>query len=184
MRNTAHSNNPLCNSRGKARGIVVALILAAILAGGGYWFYHTTYRKAPLQPKLYSLKINKSLIHFTHDHVSTALYHNLIMTDDIVVMMDKELKRLKRIEKKFPNQRGIVSAQTEDLEASRRRMATALADTTANIEKIYVTWLVDRPAGTGLINSQKGTLTRHLADAIRGEAVLIGRIRSNSDAAS
>ena len=63
-------------------------------------------------------------------------------------------------------------------------MAKVLADVSAELEKMYVTWLVNRSEGTGQIRSQKGTLTRQLADAIRGEAVLISRIRSNPDAAS
>jgi hypothetical protein len=108
----------------------------------------------------------------------------MVMLDDIVVMMDKELKRLTRIGKKFPSQNGIVAPQTEALNTARDRLAKNLVDVTATIENIYVTWLVDRSKGTGQIKSQKGTLTRQLAEAIRGEAVLISRIRTNAEAAS
>lgn len=185
MLNTPYSKNPVRNSRGKAAGITIALVLIVALAGGGgYWVYHTYFKKKPLRTKLSSIRVREELIRFTHDRVSAALYHNLVMTDDIVVMMDKELKRLQRIVKKFPNQSGIVTSQTEELEVARRRMAAVLADVAAKIEKMYVIWLVDRSDGTGRIQSQKGTLTKRLADAIRGEAMLIGRIRTNPDAAS
>lgn len=177
--------NPIHNAGGSAVSTIFVLVfLLALAGGGGYWTYTKYFTKAPLQTKLTSLKIKEEVIRFTHDRVSRALHHNMVMLDDIVVMMEKELKRLQRIGKKFPNQSGIVASQIEALTVARDRLAAVLGEVTANIEKIYVTWLVDRSAGTGQIKSQKGTLTRKLADAIRGEAVLISDIRSNPDAAS
>lgn len=175
-----HRNSPIKNAGGGAAGIVIALILVLALAGGGgYWAYNKYYKKEPLQTKLSSMKIKEELVRFTHDHVSTALYNNMVLMDNIVVMMDQELDRLKRIGKKFPNQQGIVASQTGELKGAREHMAKVLADVTATLEKIYVTWLVDRSEGAGQIRSRKGTLTRQLADAIRGESVLIDRIRTN-----
>lgn len=177
--------SPLHNAAGKAVAIVIALLLVLALAGGGgYWVHGKYYKKKPLKTKLSSMKVKEELIRFTHDRVSTALYHNMVILDDIVVMMDRELDRLKRIGKKFPNQNGIVVPQTKELGIARDRLSKVLAEVTANIEKIYVTWLVNRSEGTGQIRSQKGTLTRRLADAIRGEAVLVSRIRTNPDTAS
>jgi hypothetical protein len=180
-----HPISPINNTNGKAVGTLIALVLVlTLVGGGGYWAFNKYYKKAPLRDKLSSIKIKKELIGFTHDRVSAALYSNMVLLDDILVMMDKELDRLKRIGKKFPNQRTIVATQTNELNIARERMAEVLADVTANLEKMYVTWLVNRSEGTGQIRSQKGTLTRQLADAIRGEAVLISRIRNNPDAAS
>jgi len=177
--------SPINNTNGGAVGILIALVLVLALAsGGGYLAYTKYYKKEPLRAKLSSLKVKAEQIRFTHDHVSTALYGNMVLLDDILVMMDKELDRLKRIGKKFPNQRGIVAAQTKELNAAREHLAKVLGDVSAKLEKMYVTWLVNRSEGSGQIRSQKGTLTRQLADAIRGEAVLISRIRSNPDAAS
>lgn len=177
--------NSINNNAGGAVAIITALLLVLALAGGGgYFAYGKFYKKEPLRTKLSSMKMKAELIRFTHDHVSVALYHNMVMLDDIVVMMDKELKRLKRIGKKFPNQNNIVAAQITALNPARDRLAKRLADVTAKIENIYVTWLVDRPKGNSRIKSQKGTLTRRLADVIRDEAMLISRIRTNPDAAS
>lgn len=179
---------PFClidNAHGGAIVIVIALVVVlAVAGGGGYLAYSTYYKKEPLQTRLGSIKMKAELIRFTHDRVSTALYRNMIMLDGIVVMMDKELDRLKRIGKKFPNQDGIIASQTQALNGARDRLARGLGDVTAKIEKMYVTWLVDRSKGNGQINSQKGTLTRQLADAIRDETVLISRIRANPDSAS
>ena len=173
------------NTRGGAVGILIALVLVLVLGGGGgFLAYNKYFKKEPLRSNLASMKVKGEQIRFTHDQVSTALYRNMVMLDDILVMVDTELDRLKRIGKKFPNQRGIVASQTEELKKARERMARVLTDVNATLEKIYVTWLVNRSEGAGLIRSQKGTLTRMLADAIRGEAVLIGRIRTNPEAAS
>ena len=176
---------PTGNINGGAAAILVTLVLVLALAGGGgFWAYTTYLKKKPLQTKLSSCKVKEELVRFTNDYVSRALYHNLITIDDIVVMMDKELKRLKRIGSKFPNQSGIITDQTDQLITARERLSRKMRTVTAALEKIYVIWLVDRPRGISQINSQKGTLTRQLADAIRDEAVLIGRIRSNAQAAS
>ena len=180
-----HPISTINNVTGGAVGIVIAVVLVLALAGGGgYLAYTKYYKREPLQTKLSSIKTKEELVRFTPDLVSTALYRNMVLLDDIVVMMDSELDRLKRIGKKFPNQREIVASQTEELKVARERMANVLADVNATLEKIYVTWLVNRSEGIGQIRSQKGTLTRQLADAIRGEAVLISRIRTNPDAAS
>jgi hypothetical protein len=176
---------PTDNTNGRAVGILIALVLVLALAGGGgYWAFNKYFKKVPLRSKLSSIKIKAELIRFTHDHVSTALYGNMVLLDDVLVMVDKELDRLKRIGKKFPNQRAIVATQTKALNIARGRMAKALADVAAKLEKMYVTWLVNRSEGAGQIRSKKGTLTRQLADAIRSEAVLISRIRNNPDLAS
>ena len=177
--------SPINNTSGRAVGILIALVLVLALAGGGgFLAYDKYFKKEPLRSKLASMKVKGELIRFTHGQVSTALYGNMVLLDDILVMMDKELDRLKRIGKKFPNQRVIVAIQTKELTIARERLAKVLADVSARIERMYVTWLVNRSEGTGQIRSQKGTLTRQLADAIRGEAVLISRIRTNPDAAS
>ena len=176
---------PINNTSGGAVGILIAMVLVLALAGGGgFLAYNKYYRKEPLRSKLASLKVKGELIRFTHGQVSTALYGNMVLLDDILVMMDKELDRLKRIGKKFPNQRVIVATQTKELTIARERLAKVLANVSARLERMYVTWLVNRSEGTGQIRSQKGTLTRQLADAIRGEAALISRIRTNPDAAS
>ena len=182
------THNPrqhLNNANGGAAGILIALILVLALAGGGgFWAYTNYFKKKPLQTKLSSKKVKEEVVRFTNNYVSRALYHNLVTIDDIVVMMDRELKRLKRIGTKFPNQNGIIAKQISELSTARDKLAKAMSEVTAALEKMYVIWLVDRARGISEINSQKGTLTRQLADAIRNESVLIGRIRSNPEAAT
>ena len=180
-----HPTRILANARGGgALRIVAILLLLALLGGAGYWAYGTFYKKEPLRTRLTTVKMREEVIRFTRDSVSTALYHNMITLDGIVAMMDRELKRLQRIGRQFPNQSGIVKAQIDQLETARHDLFVVLTDVTAAIETLYVTWLVDRSGGNGLVNARKGTLTRQLADAIRNETVLISRIRNNPDAAA
>lgn len=180
-----HRQNPLYSTTGGALGIVIALVLVlALVGGGGFWAYHQHSKKEPLRMRLASTKVQPDLIRFTHDQVSTALYHNLIQLDDILVMMKAELNRLKRIGNRFPNQEVIIASQAEALELAHDRLALVLTDTTANLEKMYVIWLVDRSKGTGQIHALRGDINRHLADALRSEAVMISRIRTNANAPS
>lgn len=185
MLNKHDSTRPVKNTNGGAVIIVVALLLfIAIAVGGGYITYNKFLKKPPLKTKLSSVKIKKELIQFSNNRISPALYHNMVMIDDILVMMDKELDRLKRINKQFPNQSEIVSPQVKALSDAHDRLSTALADATTRIEKIYVTWLVDQKEGAGQIRTQKGLLAQQLAEAIRNEAGQIGRIKNNPEARS
>jgi hypothetical protein len=176
-------NSPIKNAAGGAVGILIALLLIFALAGGGgYLAYNKYIKKAPLRTRLSSMKMREELVRFIHDDVSQALYSNLITVDDIVVMMNKELDRLKRIDKRFPDQHAIVAAQTAEFTAARDHLVKVMAGVGGKVTTIYVTWLVDRDKGQGMINAQKGTLTRELGDAIRGESRLIGRIRTSPNA--
>jgi hypothetical protein len=180
-----HSRLLITNARGGAAGVLVfLLLLLAAAGGGGYYAYTKYYQKVPLRTKLASAKMKPEMIQFIHDDVSPALYHNLIIMDDILVMMGKELERLKRIAKQYPDQVAVITPQSEALEASKARLAAHFADAKAKIEKIYVTWLVDRTNGIAQIRAQRGYLTRDLADALRGENDLVSRIRVHYDTPS
>ena len=177
--------NPVNNDSGNAVAILIVLVLVLALAGGGgFWAYTKYFKAKPLITKLSSHKVKEEVVQFTNDYVSRALYHNLFTIDNIVGMMNKELKRLKRLGTKFPNQSNIIATQTKQLSTARDKLSKAVSDVTAELEKIYVIWMVDRDRGISEIKSQKGTLTRQLADAIRDESVLIGRIRNNPETAS
>jgi hypothetical protein len=176
---------PIANERGGAMVLIVVLsLMLALIGAGGYYAYSRYMKPAPLRDKLSSAKMKSEVIHFVHDDVSPSLYRNMILLDDIMVIMDKELKRLERIGKKFPNQRKIVAAQSESLNLARERMAAALDNATAKLEKMYVTWLVDRARGVEQIKSQRAPLTQLLVDAIRHDNALIGSIRANPNAAT
>ena len=177
--------HPMKNSDGGAVFVIVLLLVfMSILGGGGYFAYTKFIKKPPLQNKLACVKIKPELIRFSHDVISPIFYNNMVMLDDIVVMMDEELDRLKRIEKKYPNQAKIITPQIEEFSASRNRLNKALEQVAAKIEKIYVTWLVNQKDGALLIRENRSLLTNQLAEAIRGEAMLIGRVRKNKDTTS
>ncbi|PID39935.1 MAG: hypothetical protein CR984_05800 [Proteobacteria bacterium] len=178
--NTIRSNNCLRNTRGGAAGIVIVLVLIlGAVAGGGYWAYNKFLKEKPPRTKLSTLKAKEELVQFAHDRMSRALHANMIIVDDFVVMLDKEVKRLKSIGKKFPDQSNIIEPQVKALTAARESLASALEAVYATIEKTYVTWLVDRVRGIKQIKAQKGTLAQQLADVVREHAELIRSIRKN-----
>ncbi len=176
---------PINNPNGGVVGILIVLILLLALVGGGGFFAYTKFlKKEPLQTKLVSQKVKEEVLQFTNDYVSQAIYQNLITMDDTVVMLDKEIKRLKRIGTKFPNQRTIITTQTDQLSTTRNRLAKAMGEVTAALERIYVIWLVEHKKGIDQIKAQKRALNQQLTDTIRDEAELISRIRSNPPPAS
>ena len=186
---TKHPDNnsfyPLGNAKGGAAVLLIVLVLIlAAAGGGGYWAYNTYLKPKPLKTKLATQKVKEEVVQFTHDYVSPTLYNNLIAIDDAVAMMDKELKRLGRIGTKFPEQNEIIATEVDALTKSRKKLFAALAQTTAALEKIYVIWLVDPKRAITEIKEQRAGLSQHLADTFKIEAPLIGRIRSNPQAAS
>ena len=186
MASTFHCTlQPVRNTKGGAVFIILLVTLfVAATAGGGYFAYTKWIRKPPLKTKLATIPLKKELIQFSNDTISPALYHNMVMIDEMLVTMEKELDRLKRIGKQFPNQKGVVSPRISALEEACKRLSTVLSEAAGRIEKMYVAWLVDRKEGFNQIRDQKGSLTQGLAEAIRNEAGLVGRIKNNPEAHS
>ena len=179
------TSQPVRNTKGGAVVIILLVFLfVAATAGGGYFAYNKWIRKPPLKTKLATIPLKKELIQFSNDAISPALYHNMVMIDEMLVTMEKELDRLKRIGKQFPNQKAVVSPRISALDGARKRLSTVLSDAAGRIEKMYVAWLVDRREGIDQIRDQKSSLTQGLAEAIRNEAGLVGRIKNNPEAHS
>ena len=69
-----------------------------------------------------------------------------------MVLIDKELERLKEIEAEFPKQKKIIITERNNWKKVKKDLRSSLSNLEKDVEKIYVTHLVNKSKGTELIN--------------------------------
>jgi len=100
---------------------------------------------------LSKLQLNKDIITFTFSKVP-RIYFGLVKLDNEIVLIDKELERLKEIEAEFPKQRKIIITERNNWKKVKKDLRSSLSNLEKVVEKIYVTHLVNKDKGTELIN--------------------------------
>ncbi len=153
---------------------VVILVLAG-LAGGGYWAYGKYFQAKP-RLKLATAKVKPEVMQFTYRFMPKA-HAMIILLDDDIALMDSEIKRLASIAKKFPLQKDLVSQQLKLIEETRSKAASSLDAVLAEINTIYVTWLIDPIRGKRTLADKRLDLIKSMAATRRSSARLMARLR-------
>ena len=110
------------------------------------------------QLDLSKLQLNKDIIAFTFNKVP-KIYSGLVKLDNEIVLIDKELERLKEIEAEFPKQNKIILAERSNWQRVKKDLRSSLENLEREIEKIYVTHLVNKNKGMELIKNNMKALT-------------------------
>ena len=103
------------------------------------------------QVGLSKLQLKKDIITFTFRKVP-KIYSGLVKLDSEIVLIDKELERLKEIEAEFPKQKKIIITERNNWKKVKKDLRSSLSNLEKEVEKIYVTHLVNKDKGTELIN--------------------------------
>ena len=118
-------------------------------------------KNAQPQVNLSKLQLNKDIITFTFSKVP-KIYSGLVKLNSEIVLIDKELERLKEIEAEFPKQRKIIITERNNWKKVKKDLRSSLSNLEKEVEKIYVTHLVNKNKSTELINKNM----RPLVDTI------------------
>ena len=123
------------------------------------------------QPKLdlSKLQLKKDIIAFTFSKVP-KIYSGLVKLDGEIVLIDKELERLKEIEAEFPNQKQIVITERNNWKKVKKDLHSSLSNLEKEVEKIYVTHLVNKENGTELINKNMKPLVDTINKALEASS--------------
>lgn len=137
--------NAPTNRRIATRMVMVFCFVSVVASCG--------FSKKNDQPQLdlSKLQLKKDIISFTFSTVP-KIYSGLVKLDSEIVLIDKELERLKEIEVEFPKQKKIIITERNNWKKVKKDLRSSLSNLEKEVEKIYVTHLVNKNKGTELIN--------------------------------
>ena len=147
------SKNSFRTNRRIITRMIIAFFSLSVVASCGF----LTKNNQP-QLDLTKLQLKKEIITFTF-HKIPKIYSGLVKLDNEIVLTDKELERLKEIETEFPKQSKIISTERNNWQRVKKDLNSSLTNLEKEIEKIYVTYLVNKNKGRDLIkNNMKALL--------------------------
>jgi CRISPR/Cas system CSM-associated protein Csm2 small subunit len=156
--------------------IILGMVLL-VLGATAYFGFRFYIRSEQPRTALKSVKLKKELLEFTHGQIR-EVYQQIIRLDDVIFLIDDEIKRLEKIAKQFPDQKPIVESERGNLTAEREKLAQALSSVIKDIEAIYVTFLVNQASGIQRVNQNRGSLKERCDKALSNSSKLIFRLEA------
>ena len=121
------------------------------------------------QLDLSKLQLKKDIITFTFRKVP-SIYSGLVKLDSEIDLIDKELARLKEIEAEFPKQKNIIVTERSNWKKVKKNLRSSLSNLEKEVEKIYVTHLVNKNKGAELINKNMKPLVDTINKALEASS--------------
>ena len=125
-----------------------------------------TSKDRKFQKDLSKSRLNADIVTFTFQAIP-SIYSGLVKLNNEILLIDNELKRLKKIETKYPRQQRIVAIEKENWKKIQRNLFKELGVLEKDIEKIYVTYLVNKEKGKTLIKEKTKPIFSAIKNAIK-----------------
>jgi hypothetical protein len=149
----------------------VLMLAAALLAAG----CNSSEQQKP-QVDLSKVQLRGDIVVFSY-RVVPRIYSGLVKIDDELLLIDEELQRLKKIETDYPRQRGVVIAEKKNWISLRKDLVKALDKLKKEIEKIYVTYLVNKEKGEALIDQKSDAILAVINSSLDETSPYTNRLR-------
>ena len=151
--------------------VILAFIAIGVVAAGSLSKKESLPRKT-----LSKIPLKENILSFTF-RMLPKLYSGLVRVNDDIVLIDRELERLKQIETEFPRQQRIVSAERTNWQRIQKGLLTTIGRLETEIETVFVTYLVNAEKGKKLIAEQRKSLVTTLYKAIEEASPQIRRLK-------
>lgn len=103
------------------------------------------------------INLNEDVILFTYNNIP-RIYSGLVSIDNEIVLIDNELERLKEIETEYPRQFKVVAIEKTNWIKIRRNLLDDLEALEKDIERLYVSYIVNKDKGNALIKEKSETI--------------------------
>ena len=111
------------------------------------------------------IKLNKDIIQFTFENIP-RIYSGLVSIDNEIMLIENEFERLKEIENQYPRQLKIVAIEEANWINIKRSLLDDLETLEKNIERLYVTYMVNKDKGNALIEEKSETIITAIDTAL------------------
>ena len=133
------------------------------------------FSKEQPQLNLSKLQLKEDIISFTFKK-APKIYSGLIRLDNEIVLIDNELERLKEIENEFPRQIRIIIVERGNWKKVKNELLASFASLKREVEKIYVTHLVNKEKGSKLIGKNMKSLVETVNKALESSSAHTKRL--------
>jgi archaellum component FlaC len=111
------------------------------------------------------IKLSEDAILFTFNNIP-RIYSGLASIDNEIVLIDNELERLKEIETQYPRQFKVVAIEKTNWIKIRRNLLDDLETLEKDIERLYVTYIVNKDKGNALIEEKSESIITAINTAL------------------
>jgi hypothetical protein len=139
-------------------------ILLVIFPGLSFTGCNGSKGQNPLKD-LTHIKLSEDAILFTLNNVP-SIYSGLADIDNEIVLIDNELERLKEIEAQYPRQFKVVAIEKTNWIKIRRNLLDDLEVLEKDIERLYVTYIVNKEKGNELIEEKSNGIVTAINTAL------------------
>lgn len=168
------------SGKGKIILIFFTLIILMVMSGAGYIGVRQWWAKNQPRSSLGAIKISADVLKWAYGHVP-ELYVQMVALDDIILLFERELDRLKELAKTYPDQKAIVAEESEKLIEKKDELTNILTEAGKAIEAIYVTYKIDTRKGQNKIGSKEMyDLGKNLKATLKSYRGLVHRINSQN----
>ncbi len=151
-----------------AVGVVIAV---AVVAAAGL-----SRSKKNKPQELAKVQLKQEILSFSFQMIP-EIYTGLVQLNNQILLIDKELSRLKEIEAEFPRQKTIINAERMSWTRVQNTLMIALSGIERVVEKIYVAHLINTNKGKELIGNEKKSLLETVKKALDASEPQIKRLR-------
>lgn len=133
---------------------VILLVVAGLVVAAAMVATANLSRKKQTAPgSLAKVRLKPEILSFAFQTIPN-IYRGLVRFNDQILLIDKELERLNDIESEFPNQKTIINAERTNWTRIQKGLFAALSRFEKEVEKIYVTHLVNPDKGKALVDKE------------------------------
>jgi len=156
-----------------ARVLALWLCIFGLLLSGCNFF-----QDAPAQEDLSKIQLNEDILAFAFKN-TPRIYSGLVKINHEILLIDAELERLKGIETTYPRQQKIVAVEKANWKKIQRNLFDELAVVEKDIERIYVTYLVNKQKGKVLIKEKAYTILSSINNTLKASTAHTQRLKPN-----
>jgi predicted transcriptional regulator len=155
--------------------VVGILIAIAVVAAAGL---SRSRNKTPKE--LAKVALKAEILSFTYQ-TTPSIYSGLVKLNNRVLLIDKELERLKEIESEFPDQKKIINSEKLNWNKIQKTLLTSISKTEKTVETLYVMHLINQDKGKTLIDKEKKPLSQIVDKALTDTAPEIKRLKTTEN---
>lgn len=147
--------------RSATKLFITLIILVIIVGAGGFLIsqYLKYKNEVANEQVLENVALKSEILLFTSAKLPD-IHADLVKLNYEIRAVDREISRIIKMEKEFPQQKKIILSEKKTWEKTRKELATTLLKLESEIEAVYVTYRINPEKGLVQIEDKKAELLK------------------------